>query len=92
MSYSGIASGPSQPPLYNNTTATSNKQRQLHLLAQQLSVLSERVDQLDRLTITTSEQAKFMRSLAGYHAAWFMSANRILTPADAPPSTHESHE
>ncbi|KAK4055306.1 hypothetical protein OIV83_000589 [Microbotryomycetes sp. JL201] len=84
MSYSGSASAASQA-MYNNTTATSNKQRQLHLLAQQLSVLSDRVAELDRLTITTSEQAKFMRSLAGYHAAWFMSANRILTPADVPP-------
>ncbi|KAK4050487.1 hypothetical protein OIO90_005070 [Microbotryomycetes sp. JL221] len=82
MSYS--SGGASQHPLMFNTTITTNKQRQLNVLAQQLSVLSERVDQLDRLTITTSEQAKFMRSLAGYHAAWFMSANRILTPNDAP--------
>ncbi|ORY75002.1 hypothetical protein BCR35DRAFT_306401 [Leucosporidium creatinivorum] len=67
----------------------STKHRQIAQLSQQLALLSERTEQLERLTQTTAEQAKFMRSLGGHHAGWFMAANRILTPNDAPPEGQE---
>jgi len=48
----------------------STKHRQIAQLSQQLALLAERTEQLERLTQTTAEQAKFMRSLGGNHAGW----------------------
>jgi len=61
------------------------KHRQIAHLAQQFQVLAGRTEQLDRLTVTTAEQASYMRLLGAYHASWFMAAGCVMTPSDAPP-------
>ncbi|SCV68788.1 BQ2448_909 [Microbotryum intermedium] len=58
------------------------KQGQIQNLSQQLATLAQRTEELERLTITTAEQASYMRLLGAYHAAWFMSAGRIMTPGE----------
>lgn len=60
MSYSG--------PSHANQLST--KHRQIAQLSAQLAILAERTEHLERLTLTTAEQAKFMRSLGGLHAGW----------------------
>ncbi|GAA5950669.1 hypothetical protein JCM21900_002546 [Sporobolomyces salmonicolor] len=69
------------PP--SSTPATA-KTRQIAHLAQQLQLLSQRTQQLEQLTATTAAQANYMRLLGGYHAGWFMAAQRIMTPGDQP--------
>ncbi|KAI5478570.1 hypothetical protein MNV49_004829 [Pseudohyphozyma bogoriensis] len=67
------------------STSAEIKSRQLQALAHQLQVLASRAEQLDRLTVTTGEQATYMRMLGTYHASWFMAAGRVMTPAEEPP-------
>ncbi|GAA5828229.1 hypothetical protein JCM11251_002645 [Rhodosporidiobolus azoricus] len=62
---------------------TTNKSRQTTHLASLLSQLAQRTQQLEQLSATTAEQASYMRLLGGYHAAWFMASQRIMTPGDA---------
>ncbi|GAA5997291.1 uncharacterized protein JCM10292_000156 [Rhodotorula paludigena] len=66
------------------TSQASTKTRQIAHLAQQLQLLAQRTEQLEQLSATTAEQASYMRLLGGYHAAWFMASQRIMTPGDAP--------
>lgn len=56
----------------NPTSSAAVKQRQLAHLASQFSVLAQRYDQLERLTVTTAEQASYMRLLAAYHSSWYV--------------------
>ncbi|GAA5907556.1 hypothetical protein JCM6882_004405 [Rhodosporidiobolus microsporus] len=63
--------------------APSAKTRQIAHLASQLQLLSQRTQQLEQLSATTAEQASYMRLLGGYHAAWFMASQRIMTPGEA---------
>lgn len=56
-----------------STSSTAIKHRQMAHLAQQFQVLASRAEQLERLTVTTAEQAYYIRLLGGYHASWFVS-------------------
>ncbi|BGO94755.1 hypothetical protein NBRC10512_007298 [Rhodotorula toruloides] len=76
MSYTPFASA--QP-----SSQASAKTRQIAHLAQQLQLLAQRTEQLEQLSATTAEQASYMRLLGGYHAAWFMASQRVMTPGDA---------
>ncbi|BGP21410.1 hypothetical protein Rt10032_c01g0122 [Rhodotorula toruloides] len=85
MSYAPSASA--QP-----STQASAKTRQIAHLAQQLQLLAQRTEQLEQLSATTAEQASYMRLLGGYHAAWFMASQRIMTPGDAPDEQEEAQQ
>lgn len=61
----------------NNTGAPNPKQRLIASLAAQLQTLAERTRHLDQLTLTTAEQAKYMRSLGGLHAAWSVIGHTV---------------
>ncbi|SGY30589.1 BQ5605_C002g01167 [Microbotryum silenes-dioicae] len=66
------------------------KQGQIQNLSQQLATLAQQTAKLEHLTVATAEQASYLRLLGAYHAAWFMSAARIMTSEDdasqAPPT------
>lgn len=61
---------PSMSLQQSNPANRTVKHRQIAHLAQQLGVLASRTEQLERLTVTTAEQASYMRLLAAYHASW----------------------
>ncbi|BGP12485.1 hypothetical protein JCM10213_006947 [Rhodosporidiobolus nylandii] len=61
---------------------TSAKTRQIAHLARELQLLAQKTEQLEQLSATTAEQASYMRLLGGYHAGFFMAAQRIMTPGD----------
>lgn len=54
-----------------STSALAIKHRQIAHLAQQFQVLATRAEQMERLTLTTAEQASYLRLLGGYHASWY---------------------
>lgn len=55
-----------------SSTTQSVKHRQIAHLAQQLTLLSSRAETLEKLTVTTAEQASYMRLLGAYHASWYV--------------------
>lgn len=60
--------------------SSTTKRAQIGHLASQLTLLSQRSEELERLMVTTAEQASYIKLLGGYHASWFMATARILTP------------
>lgn len=52
------------------TSSVAIKHRQLAHLAAQFQTLAARTEQLERLTVTTAEQASYMRLLGAYHSSW----------------------
>ncbi|GAA5824118.1 hypothetical protein JCM3770_003790 [Rhodotorula araucariae] len=76
MSYAPASSAQSAP--------SSTKTRHIQELARQLKELADRTDALKQLSSVTAAQAEYIRMLGGYHAAWFMASQRIMTPGDAP--------
>lgn len=60
----------------SHSTNPTIKQRQVAHLSQQLQRLSSQVDELKDITITTAEQAAYMRLLGGYHASWSVRTHR----------------
>ncbi|BGP36433.1 hypothetical protein JCM10450v2_000333 [Rhodotorula kratochvilovae] len=76
MSYAPASSAQCAP--------SSTKTRHIQELARQLKELADRTDTLKQLTGVTAAQAEYMRMLGGYHAAWLMASQRIMTPGDAP--------
>ncbi|KAL8286125.1 hypothetical protein RQP46_004613 [Phenoliferia psychrophenolica] len=64
------------------TSSVAIKHRQLAHLAAQFQLLAQRTEHLERLTVTTAEQASYMRLLGAYHSSWFMAAGRVMISAD----------
>ncbi|KEI41725.1 uncharacterized protein L969DRAFT_45762, partial [Mixia osmundae IAM 14324] len=85
MSRQSIAPGPS--------STQSLKARQISLLSTRLQELTLRIDAFEQLVATCSQQAVSIRDLGVSHAAWFMSAAKVLAPVvDEPPHIHMSEE
>lgn len=75
-----------------STSALAIKHRQIAHLAQQFQVLATRAEQMERLTLTTAEQASYLRLLGGYHASWFIAAGAVMTaPNDMAPPPPEAN-
>ncbi|TNY19565.1 hypothetical protein DMC30DRAFT_417759 [Rhodotorula diobovata] len=71
---------------------STTKTRHLQELARQLKELADRTDTLRQLSGVTAAQAEYMRMLGGYHAAWFMASQRIMTPGDAPEEQQQEQQ
>lgn len=66
-------------PIMSTTQSNSIKHRQVAHLANQLTLLVNRTESLEKLVITTAEQASYIRLLGAYHASWSVGVS-LLAP------------
>ncbi|GAA6013320.1 hypothetical protein JCM11491_006353 [Sporobolomyces phaffii] len=83
MSYSHSQSSHSQSQSAGGPTSS------VVYLSHQLSLLSQRTEDLAHLTRVAAEQASYMRLLAANQAALFMAAQKVFVPQEEPEPGHE---
>ncbi|GAA5922939.1 uncharacterized protein JCM15063_003475 [Sporobolomyces koalae] len=62
--------------------AVTDQTRSLVYLSSQLSLLTQRTEQLAHLSAVAAEQASYMRLLGAHHAGLFMAAQKVFVPQD----------